>query len=199
MNIVQIKKLNMSKCKREIKRKPLNCLLAEWKRNPSLFDKDKLCLVGLNIHIIDAVPAILAASVRVLYLSENSICRLVGVEQFSNTVTLSVKNNGIRYLDEIRPLSLLRRLNKLSMEGNPVTRLPYYREHVIVSCPSLTILDDKSVSSEERSSATREFYRNTAYYDQLRINELRNCVILHIRNLIACHLELQQNVFGRFR
>lgn len=187
------------KCKKDSRRRPSNCLLAEWKRNPSLLDKDKLSLVGLNIRIIDAIPAALASSVRVLYLSDNSICNLTGLEQFSNTVTLSIKNNSIRYLDEIRSLSLLRRLTKLSMEGNPVTRLPYYREHVIVSCQSLTVLDDKAISADERATATKDFYRNTAYYDQLRINELRNCVISHIRNLTACHLEFQQYVFGKFR
>lgn len=189
----------MSKGKREAKRKPTNCLLAEWKRNPTLFDKEKLSLVGLDIHIIDTIPTNLAASVKVLYLSDNRISRLAGLEQFVNTVTLSIKNNAIRYLDEIQPLSRLRRLTKLSMEGNPVTRLPYYREHVIVSCPLLTVLDDRAVSADERTSATREFFRNTAYYDQLRINELRNCVISHVRNMMACHLELQQTVFGKFR
>ena len=141
----------MNKGKREAKRKPSNCLLAEWKRNPTLFDKDKLSLVGLNIHIIDAIPTTLAASVKVLYLSDNSICRLAGLEQFANVVTISIKNNAIRYLDEIQPLSRMRRLTKLSMEGNPVTRLPYYREHIIVSCPSLTVLDDKAVSTDERA------------------------------------------------
>ncbi|KAJ1429343.1 hypothetical protein B484DRAFT_329008, partial [Ochromonadaceae sp. CCMP2298] len=122
-------------------------------RTPSLFDGEKLSLVGVDLREIDQLNPRLASSVKILYLSNNYLSTLTGVEQFPNLVAASFTNNFIRYLDELQPLSRLRRLQKTSFNGNVVTKMPYYREHVVTLCPELASLDGIKVTQEDRARA----------------------------------------------
>jgi hypothetical protein len=182
-----------------IDKKGLVKLATALSRQPSQCDGEKLGLVGLEIREIDLIPTKISEGVQVLYLSENYISSLAGIDQFKHLATLSIMNNHIRYLDELQPLSRLAKLQKISLVGNLVVKMPYYREHVIVLCPCLTSLDGEQVTAVERASATSMFYKIRAFYDQLRLNELRNCVMVHISKLMTCQVELRKEVFGKFR
>ena len=62
----------------------------------------------------------------------------------------SLSNNQIDQLEELSHLSLLPLLEKLSLQGNPVVNMPFYRTIVLSHCPSLILLDGVRVSAAER-------------------------------------------------
>ena len=80
-----------------------------------------------------------------------------------------------------------------------MTKMPYYKEHVLILCPNLLSLDGIKITQIDRSRANVVFFKAKAFYDQLRLNELRNSALVHISKLLACHLELHEEVFGKFR
>lgn len=166
---------------------------------PSTLEGEKLSLVGLDIYFIDIMPAKIAKTLKILYLSNNYISNLENIEQFEQLTIGSLTNNFIRYLDYLQPLSRLQYLQKLSLTGNLVTKMPYYKEHVLILCPNLLSLDGIKITQIDRSRAKVVFFKAKAFYDQLRLNELRNSALVHISKLLACHLELHAEVFGKFR
>jgi Leucine-rich repeat (LRR) protein len=128
---------------------------------PAPFDGtgQKLSLVGNNISEIDKVPSTLLTRVQTLYLSNNRIVSLDNIEQFTHLQNLSVTNNLIRYLSHLKSLALNEQLEKVSLEGNVVTGMPFYRQYMVGLCPRLLVLDGSNVTAEERScskSTTRQ-------------------------------------------
>jgi hypothetical protein len=87
-----------------------------------------------------------------LYLSGNYISDLVGIEQLRGLRVLSLMNNSIRYLENLQPLGKLKCLETLSLDGNIVSRMPFYREHVISLCSMLQMLDSVKVTAPDRKS-----------------------------------------------
>lgn len=122
---------------------------------PAPFDStgQKLSLVGNNISEIDKVPSTLLTKVQTLYLSNNNIVSLDNIEQFTHLQNLSVTNNLIRYLSDLRSIALNKQLEKISLEGNVVTGMPFYRQYVVGLCPRLLVLDGTNVTTDERSSS----------------------------------------------
>jgi len=169
------------------------------RNNPPSFDGVKLNLVNSNINKIDEISRQLAIKVKTLYISNNSISSLSGIELFSFVVNVSISHNLIRYLDDLAPLVHLKNLEKLSLEGNVVTAVPYYRDHVISLCKSLQTLDGVRISSTERSSATLGSRKLESIFQQLRLNELHCCVLAHLQHRLKCKIEMGEVVSGRFR
>ena len=159
----------------------------------------KLNLVGLDICEIDAVPGSLPGRIHTLYLSNNLLSSLDGVEQFTSVRHVSFANNMVKYLSDVRALALLPHLEKVTLEGNAVTGMPFYRQYLIGMCAALTSVDGVAVSAEERRHAKTYSRQLSAFYDQLRLNELQNIILRHLRLQLAMHVEFQRVVIGRFR
>lgn len=83
-----------------------------------------------------------------LFLSNNSLRSLHGLESFMGVTSLSLAHNLVRRAEDLRPLAALARLETLSLEGNPVCGAANYRAHV-VSCSStcLKTLDRREVNA----------------------------------------------------
>lgn len=67
---------------------------------------------------------------QTLYLSKNCLRSLQGIQQFSSVVTLALADNLIDCFDQLEFLLMAdegRSLRALSLEGNPIARLPNYR------------------------------------------------------------------------
>jgi len=98
-------------------------------------------------------------SITTVYLSMNDIESVSGlVEVFPQVRVLSLKDNCIEELAGLVGLETAANLEKLSLEGNPLTmgRLPYWREWVTcVAGESLSWLDGKPVQRQERDRALR--------------------------------------------
>ena len=161
-----------------------------------MFDGKKLSLVGLDIHFIDDLSPKITEAVKTIYLSNNYLVNLANLDQFLNVEVASIMNNSIRYLDELQSLSKLKKLKALSLQGNIVTRMPFYREHVVNLCPGLTLLDDEKVSAEYRRQCLLKATTISDYFNHLRLNELRNGVLVHICKMMECHAEIRSK-FGK--
>eukprot|EP00825_Cyclidium_porcatum_P037047 TRINITY_DN4018_c0_g1_i9.p2 TRINITY_DN4018_c0_g1~~TRINITY_DN4018_c0_g1_i9.p2 ORF type:complete len:293 (-),score=64.16 TRINITY_DN4018_c0_g1_i9:1043-1921(-) len=119
---------------------------------PQFFDDIKISVVQKQISKIDAVSS-KYANIETLYLSNNSIQSLEGVQQFRNLINLSIMNNDINDMGFLRQLSELHQLQSLNLKGNPVCQFPTYRQLIIKALPNLKLLDDKPVTEEDRINA----------------------------------------------
>ena len=183
-----------------------SCLRSHAAGNNALDPSGKLHLVSCYMTELDALPTALAQRVKVLYLSNNSLQSLQGIQQFSNITTLSLTNNSIRYMHHLAPLASLHHLERLALDGNVVTGMPYYRELVLGICSSasrqgssLQVLDGVKVSADEQSNMRVQFRKVCGQLDLMRCNELRVCVLEHVCALTACHSQLIAEVLGKFR
>ena len=159
----------------------------------------RLSLVGGDLHLLDKIPSSISESVQRLYLSDNCLKDTVGVEQFSNLRFLSLANNFIKFFLDLKSLTSLQQLEKLLLVGNKVTELPFYRQYVLNLCPKLTVLDGTPITLSERQSSRLNMIRVTSFYDQMRMNELQNTVLSHLRHQIVLHREFRKVVMGQFR
>jgi Leucine-rich repeat len=149
--------------------------------------------------VIDNVPSSLINKVQTLYLSNNHITTLDGIEQFQQLRCLSVANNLIRYVSSLRSLHQNQYLEKISLEGNVVTGMPFYRQYVIGLCPRLLILDGVNVTADERNADRSTARQLSAFYDQLRLNELQNIVLRNLFLQLNLHADFSNVVLGKFR
>ena len=167
--------------------------------NGSVLENEKLSLVGQNITLISSIHPSIVSNIRILYLSRNYITSLNGVQHLSQLHTISLNNNFIQYLEEIRYLSSLKKLEKLSLDGNLINNSPYYRQYVINLCPSLLVLDNVKILSNEVILSKKIIRKATVLLDQLCIGELRMVILWQLSKLLYMHAELMEFVFGRFR
>ena len=74
---------------------------------------------------------------QTLYLSKNCLRSLQGMQQFSALVTLAAADNLIDNFDQLEFLTMAAQahtLRALSLEGNPIARLPNYRSPSLNAC-----------------------------------------------------------------
>lgn len=76
-----------------------------------------------------------------LLLTNNRICRIAKSlgKYLTKLDTLILANNKLTNLKDLKPLSDLPHLTHVSLEGNPVTKLPDYRLFVIHRLPNLKV------------------------------------------------------------
>ena len=82
-------------------------------------------------------------------------------------ISLSLYYNRIVYLEEVKHLVTLRKLQRLDLRLNPLTRDEAYRSYVVFHIPSLQELDERSVRPAERRHAE-------AHVDAMNRLELKN-------------------------
>lgn len=102
--------------------------------------------VGKHITSIEGVPLGVSSRATQLFLSNNSLRSLRGLESFSGVACLSLSHNLVRRTEDLRLLASLARLETLSLEGNPVCGAANYRAHVVsFASPCLKTLDRREV------------------------------------------------------
>lgn len=101
---------------------------------------------GLGLNVIDILDPSLA-SAKILDISNNSIKNLQNIEQFKDLEVLQISNNLISFIEDLRPLTLLKNLTQLGIEGNPVCSFPIFKIYLLFLCNSLQEIDGKSVDS----------------------------------------------------
>lgn len=161
-----------------------------WQDNNPSLEGSKLSLVGDSITAIGELPPSLTSRVQTLYLSNNNIASLGGIDQMKGLRSLSMANNLMRYLGQLQVLGEMSVLEKLSLEGNPVSNMPFYRMCVLSLCPHLVVLDGKKVTIEERRLVSGSMGKINQHFETLRKNELKNVVLLHLASSLACNSEL---------
>lgn len=113
----------------------------------------QLRCVGLNVARVGPIPAKIAQNVACIYLSNNVLSSVQGIEQFHRLEVLSLTNNTIHYMEGLESLSKLKSLRMLALHGNPIAYLPFYVEYILHLCPSLQTLDGTSISNAFRTEA----------------------------------------------
>jgi Leucine-rich repeat (LRR) protein len=105
-------------------------------------------------------------NVEQLFISSNLIQTLDGIQNFKELRVLSISFNDISKISDLKFLTGIP-LQTLNMEGNPITRLPYYQHHAVSRVPTLRLFDGRPVDDGLRSRAD-----STASFDIQRLTEL---------------------------
>lgn len=114
----------------------------------ALTDPGKKKKVGKHITSLEGVPPGVSSRVAQLFLSNNSLRSLRGLEGFSGVACLSLSHNLVRRTEELLPLASLPLLEALSLEGSPVCGAANYRAHVVsLAPPCLRMLDRREVGA----------------------------------------------------
>ena len=160
----------------------------------SRLSSSTLSLVGLDIEVLNLVTLSNDFSqIKTLYLGNNKISELPVADwgPFTSSLQcLSLVNNLLKNLDNLRSLALLKNLQKLSLTGNKVTKLPGYRDYVISICPNLSLLDGVLVSQEDRIQAKARNYRSRLTLGKIRLADMQLTVLRHWVAMEKCHREL---------
>eukprot|EP01028_Stygiella_incarcerata_P004386 TRINITY_DN1955_c0_g2_i2.p1 TRINITY_DN1955_c0_g2~~TRINITY_DN1955_c0_g2_i2.p1 ORF type:complete len:873 (+),score=282.64 TRINITY_DN1955_c0_g2_i2:112-2619(+) len=94
---------------------------------------------------------------KTLILDENRISTLTScAHEVQGVATLSLASNEVSDLEEVRSLRLCLSLSSLTLHGNPICELPFYRDVVILSLPRLMFLDGDEVTEEDRQKAAMQ-------------------------------------------
>ncbi|CAG9582222.1 conserved hypothetical protein [Leishmania major strain Friedlin] len=143
----------------------------------------------------------IAMSLHTVLLSRNRISSLLGIVQFRHCVCLSLLGNRIRTIEDCEPLAMLPDLQYLSLEYNPVTRLPHYRAHLLRICswpqelsPStcrLRKLDSAAVTTAELKHAALCLLRESAVLPELLYRMQLLAFLVDIENRQRLHRELR--------
>lgn len=168
-------------------------------RREGTCDGDRISAVGAQIDVVGVVPAAVASKAKKLFLSNNNLRSLQHIDQFHGVETLSLTHNDIKYLEELYHLRELRGLRKLSLEGNLVTRVPFYRDFVLGHCSALQALDGLTVTEEDRLRAALNFRRACLFISRAITGGVRNALLGQIVARRVAHNEMRSSVFGRFK
>ncbi|GMF11758.1 unnamed protein product [Phytophthora lilii] len=154
-----------------------------------LCDGARLNAVGKGIYVLGKVPPTVCASVTSLYLSQNNLRALDGIEQFAAVRLLSVGGNLISSDVEVARLSGLTQLRNLNLMGNPLCDQPNYRLRVIAMIKTLQVLDNSDVTKKERDAAPEVAAQDEALRTMVTQNHFDIQKLQRIALLIALHKE----------
>ncbi|DBA99529.1 TPA: hypothetical protein ACH3X3_012111 [Trebouxia sp. C0006] len=176
----------------------LSALLSQC---PSLFDNKKISAVDKGLTDIDILPRHFH-HVKTLYLSKNCLRSLQGMQQFSALVTLAAADNLIDSFDQLEFLTMaaqahtLSTLRALSLEGNPIARLPNYRAHIVAHLPGLQMLDGRAIGPDEPQQAVQAL----RHQEVLMALMLTSACLVHKLSIAVqmqrVHAELKAQVLG---
>ena len=95
---------------------------------------------GAGVNTINLLPPSKTSCLS-LYISYNSISSLENITQFKKLKELLMDFNEISRIEDLQPLSTLKNLTVLHIEGNPVCNLPLWDLHLLTFCPKLRVLN----------------------------------------------------------
>ena len=163
-------------------------------------DSGKLNLNDGLLSDLSLLPLQHRQVIQTIYASNNNFESLRCFLQFqSNLTALNISYNQFNYFDQLSLLKELPCLQKLSLKGNNISLVPYYREYVIYHCPQLQYLDDIKIDPKERQEASDGYQKMIVYIHQMKLNELHVSILLHMILLRKCHLAMWKEIFPRFR
>jgi hypothetical protein len=132
-----------------------------------------------------------------LYASRNRLSSLGGVKQFPNLRLLSAGDNPLDDVPDLDALTSLRKLEVLSLERTPVSKLPFYRQHVIARCSdTLRVLDGEPVDDDARKFAASAVRRDVHNLENLMRAAATADKLRRAYRLSLVHEELRQVVFA---
>jgi len=104
-----------------------------------------------NFPLLRRLSSLLVSNNRIAHISTTL------AKSLPNLTSLTLTNNAISELGDLTPLGELKRLEYLSLMGNPVREKKWYREWVIFNCKTLRVLDFQRILQKERTAAKTLF------------------------------------------
>jgi hypothetical protein len=139
------------------------------------WDAPRLSAPSLGITSIGAIPDCYTAATA-LYLGRNALASLEGLQQFPALTTLSLADNQLQQVADLSMLAVAcPALVSLAVEGNPLSRLPHARAHVLVQLPQLQQLDGVVVRPRDREAAAAA------------VQQEESCMALMVSNACVVH------------
>ena len=99
---------------------------------------------GAGIERIDMLPSKYTSALA-LYVSYNKISTIENITQFKSLESFLAEWNRIQYLENLLPLSYLKNLKRLRLEGNPLCEVPFWEYYVIAICKSVQEINGQSI------------------------------------------------------
>ncbi|KAK1948387.1 Serine/threonine-protein kinase 11-interacting protein [Phytophthora citrophthora] len=152
-----------------------------------LCDGARLNAVGKGIHVLGRVPPTVSESVTALYLSQNNLRSLEGIDQFKLVRLLSVGGNLLASDKELTRLEELAHLRNLNLMGNPLCDQPNYRLRVIAMMKALQVLDNSDITKKERDVAPHIAAQDHALRKMVAQNHFDIQKLQRIALLISLH------------
>ncbi|XP_053281891.1 leucine-rich repeat-containing protein 23 isoform X3 [Pleuronectes platessa] len=122
-----------------------------------------LVTLELRGNLLETTDGINLPNLQRLYLAQNAIKRLEGLEKLEHLTTLHLRDNQLESLDGLSPnMKCLQYLNvrlvsktlrTLVLSENPLGETTDYRTSVLILVPQLEKIDKEPVSPEERIEA----------------------------------------------
>jgi len=118
---------------------------------------DTIDFTDNEIRVLGGFPNL--KRLKTLLLSQNRICRFDSQlhESLGALEEITLTNNLVAELGDLKPLEKITTLKRLSLVGNPVAKLPNYRMYAIFLFPGLKLLDFNKVKDAERKEAKELF------------------------------------------
>ncbi|CAD5215075.1 unnamed protein product [Bursaphelenchus xylophilus] len=104
-----------------------------------------------NFPFLKRLESLLLHNNRIQYIQKDLH------EKLPNLNTLALTNNNLAELGDIEPLAKCKKLEYLTLMGNPLTHKPHYRAYVIYKLRSVRVLDFKRIKLAERQAALQLF------------------------------------------
>ncbi|RLN27425.1 hypothetical protein BBJ28_00009864 [Nothophytophthora sp. Chile5] len=161
-----------------------------------LCDGSRLNAVGKGILSVGRVPPSVSVHITALYLSQNNLHSLEGIDQFAGVRLLSVGGNLLACSAEIARLAGLPQLRNLNLMGNPICDQPNYRLRIIDALKQIQVLDNADVSKKEREIAPRVAAQDEALRAMVTQNHFDIQKLQHIAHLIPLHKEFYGRVLA---
>lgn len=140
-----------------------------------LSENNSLRVLSLNANKIDQIENLDGLWIEELFLSDNNVCKISGLDNLKVLRTIDLSKNEIvklrglekietlRFLNlslnkikkvlQLRYIEMLPLLTELDMCFNPIMDTKYYRLQVVFHIPQLRLLDGQEVHPDEKIKA----------------------------------------------
>ena len=146
------------------KKLTMEIIMTRTNKNPKSIKS--LNLWGLKLSDISLLSEF--PFLEILSLSENQIKDLSIFKNLKYIRELYLKDNQISDFSQIENLKYCKKLNKLVLEGNPITKNPNYPQKIIEILPQISKLDEKETKNlinNEKNNISPNFRQNLAAPD----------------------------------
>ncbi|KAH7718032.1 U2 small nuclear ribonucleoprotein A [Aphelenchoides avenae] len=118
---------------------------------------DVIDLTDNNIRKLNNLPQLKRLESLILHNNRvQSIQKDIG-EHVPNLKTLALTNNNLAELSDIDALAGCKKLEYLTLMGNPLTHKQHYRAYIIHKLKSVRVLDFRRIKDKEREAAKALF------------------------------------------